>query len=200
MHEAWTDAATSRLLAAGYEAVDAGDDWPVGTRVLRRRDRRVGWFLSRLHTVVVLLPVDHATTGHVDRLTETTAGRAGSLSGRARRRSGNGIAVLPVVVSGTADEQARDEAAAPPRRRWAVIALPMLVEADTGRHSAYRGAITWGAVFQKFLAEQQRLVLGDPHADVLASTGRGRAGRAALLALLGVAGVLFLAAVLLLLL
>lgn len=200
MHEPWTDAATSRLLAAGYEAVDAGDDWPVGTRVLRRRDRRVGWFLSRLHTVVVLLPVDHATTGHVDRLTETTAGRAGSLSGQARRRSGNGIAVLPVVVSGTADEQARDEAAAPPRRRWAVIALPMLVEADTDRHSAYRGAITWGAVFQTFLAEQQRLVLGDPRADVLASTGRGRAGRAALLALLGVAGVLFLAAVLLLLL
>jgi hypothetical protein len=69
--EAWTNHLAERLVAAGYEEVPhaLGTDHP-GLRAFRRKDFRVSWILTRMHTFVVVQAVPQANGLAVHQLTQ----------------------------------------------------------------------------------------------------------------------------------
>ncbi len=72
-----------------------------------------------------------------------------------------GVAVLPVLVAGSADPRAQDEARQRPQKDFGAFRLPVLVDLGADRAFTYVGPITWGVAYRDFLGEQQRAVIGD---------------------------------------
>ena len=65
-----------RLQHAGYRERDLGPGWPDGARAFRRADFRVQWVFTRLHTNVLLVPLDAVGGADVDRMTDAAVGWA----------------------------------------------------------------------------------------------------------------------------
>jgi hypothetical protein len=172
--DVWTDAALTRLQAAGYKVVEVDQSVLPGARAVRRSDLRHTWFLTRLHTFVVLLVVDHATQADLEGLADRAAKWAKSVKGGLPLGFQNGVAVIPVVVCQWADEGARAFAVSKPRKRYATMTLPMVIDPARLFVGTYPRTIWWGIAFQDFLAAQQRIVIGAADAPVLGSHG-GRA-------------------------
>lgn len=167
--DVWTDTALTRLQTVGYKAVDVDQVVLPGARAVRRSDLRVTWFFSRLHTFVVFLVVDHATQADLEAFADCAAKWAKSVKGGLSLGFQSGVAVIPVVVCNWADEGARAFAASKPRKRYATMTLPMVIDPARLFVGTYVRTIWWGIAFQDFLAAQQRTIVGASDAPVLGS-------------------------------
>lgn len=172
---AWIDDLERRLVSRGYRVADAPIESLPGARVFRRSEFRVSWIFTQLHTFVVVIDVDHVDeamlTGRGARSGEGALPQKGGLP----RWLGSGLAVLPVVVCRTADDSALHAAASKPMTRFGAFELPILVLPERGRAVTSSQARLWGAVYQDFLGEQQRLVTGDLAGRTLPPGGQGLA-------------------------
>jgi hypothetical protein len=178
--EAWTNHLAERLVAAGYEEVPhaLGVDQP-GLRAFRRKDFRVSWILTRMHTFVVVQAVPQANGLAVHQLTQTAVPWARSVKGGLPVGLQNGLAVLAVTATEHAQDDAMHAATATPQKMWASMPIPIVVDVATQRAYTASGRMLWGAVYQDFLGEQQELVVAGTGAPTLLSGGRHH-GRAAL--------------------
>ena len=172
--ELWTDAALTRLQAAGYTAAEVDQATLPGSRAVRRSDFRLTWFLTRLHTFVVFIVVDRATEADLSVITDLAAKWAKSVKGGLPIGFQTSVAVIPVIVSSSIDEAAREAALAKPRKRFATMTFPMIVDPVRLVVATYNRTVSWGVAYMDFLADQQRIVVGAPDAPVLATQG-GRA-------------------------
>jgi hypothetical protein len=169
--DAWTDAALTRLQAAGYKAIEVDQAVLPGATAVRRSDFRLTWFLTRLHTFVVFLAVDHATGPDLSAITDLAAQWAKRVKGGLPVGIQNSVAVIPVIVCANADEPARLSALAKPRKRFGMMTFPMLVDPVRRFVATYSRTVAWGIAYVDFLAEQQRLVVGAQDAPVLGTEG-----------------------------
>ncbi len=184
--ERWIEQAEARLRAAGYR--DSKVPWPHGgaVSVLRRKDFRVEWLLTQLHTFVVLAPAAHAVPGELTAFTHAALNYAKQAKGGLPIGMQTGVAVLPVLVAGSADSDAQDEARQRPQKDFGAFRLPVLVDLGADRALTYSGPMAWGLAYRDFLGDQQRAVIGGVSGDTLSHSGS--AGRA--LRLVAVAGFL----------
>ena len=171
MTDVWTDAALTRLQASGYKAVDVDQAVLPGARAVRRSDFRIRWFLTRMHTFVVFLVVDHVTEPDLSAIADLAAKWAKSVKGGLPIGLQTGVAVIPAVVSSSIDEAARASALAKPRKRFATMTFPMIVDPVRLSVATYTRTVAWGVAYMDFLADQQRIVVGTPDAPVLATQG-----------------------------
>jgi len=169
--DVWTDAALTRLQAAGYKTVEVDQSVLPGARAVRRSDFRLTWFLTRLHTFVVFLAVDHASGQDLAAITDLAAEWAKRAKGGLPVGFQNSVAVIPVIVCANADEPARLGALAKPRKRFGMMTFPMLVDPVRLFVATYSRTVAWGIAYIDFLAEQQRLVVGAQDAPVLGTQG-----------------------------
>lgn len=174
---AWVNQLVKRLSSHGYRPLSAvfGDGEEVA--VARRADLRLKWVLTKLHTFVVVHEVDVATADYVRSVSQQSTGYAIRNKGGLPRGLQTGVAVLPVIVCRIAEQGAIEVAEAPPPKRFAAMTLPMLVELSQQRFVTYHGSRFWGAHYQDFLGEQQRLVGGELNGQVLPPGGERRAAR-----------------------
>ncbi len=192
--DAWTDAALTRLQAAGYKTVEVDQAVLPGARAVRRSDFRIRWFLTRLHTFVVFVVVERATEADLSAITDLAAKWAKSVKGGLPIGFQTGVAVIPVIVSSAADQAAQAAALAKPRKRFSTMAFPMIVDPARMVIATYNRTVAWGIAYMDFLADQQRIVVGAPDAPVLGTQG-GRALVVAYKLLLPLLGLLVLAGV-----
>lgn len=167
----WTRDAADRLLAGGYQEVPAGLS-ERNARAFRRRDFRLRWFATTLHTFVVL--AEAPTAAGLGRYSDDAARWAKGAKGGLPRGMQTGIAVLPVLVVASADDEARLEAGRRPEKDFGAVRLPLLVEPGPGAVSTYSGTMLWGMIYTDFLSEQQRLLAGDLPLDALQAGGERR--------------------------
>jgi hypothetical protein len=153
----WIDAAASRLLASGYQEIPLN---AAGARALRRSDFRIRWFLTRLHTFVLLQPAGVADLPDLQAFDRDASRWAKDAKGGMPRGLQTGIAIIPVLVAASATPAAQAEAARRPRRDWAALKLPVLVALDSGLVSTYGGSMVWGGAYAGFVREQRGLVVG----------------------------------------
>jgi len=169
--EQWTDAALTRLQVEGYKAVEVDQTVLPGARAVRRSDFRLRWFLTRLHTFVVFIVVDRATEADLSAIADLTAKWAKSVKGGLPIGFQTGVAVIPVLVSSSVDDAARESALAKPRKRFATMTFPMIIDPARSLVATYNRTVSWGTAYMDFLADQQRIVVGVPDAPVLATQG-----------------------------
>lgn len=177
----WADDAAARLLASGYREVPASLA-ERHARAFRRRDFRLRWFATALHTFVVLAEAPTADVASVRGYVDDAVRWAKKAKGGLPRGMQTGVAVLPVLAVGSADQEARREASRRPDKEFAALRLPVLVEIVPGVVSTYSGAMVWGMVYTDFLGDQQRLVAGELPVDVLKPGGERRSLRWAVVA------------------
>lgn len=174
--KAWNSEAASRLLANGYREVPIS--LPTrGARAFRRRDFRVRWFATSLHTFVVLAQAPTAEATDVRLYAEEAVHWAKKSKGGVPRGLQTGVAVLSVLTVDVARDAARREASRRPDKDFAALRLPVLVEIEPSRITTYSGAMVWGMVYTDFLGHQQRLVAGELPVDALMGGGERRSMR-----------------------
>ena len=110
--DVWTEAALTRLQAAGYRLVEVDQSVLPGARAVRRSDFRIRWFLTRLHTFVVFVVLERATEADLSAITDLAARWAKSAKGGLPIGFQTGVAVIPVIVSSSADQAAQAAALA----------------------------------------------------------------------------------------
>jgi hypothetical protein len=158
-----------RLLAAGYtevpDALGLGSEG--GVRAFRRSDFKVSWVFTRLHTFVVVRPAPEVSALQVEDLLRDSVAWAKSVKGGLSVGLQTGVAVLGVLVTELARDDAVRTAAGPLERRWAAMPLPVVVDVHAGRSYTASGSMIWGALYQDHLAQQQQLVLADPDVPTL---------------------------------
>jgi hypothetical protein len=169
--EQWTDAALTRLQSEGYKTVEVDQAVLPGARAVRRSDFRLRWFLTRLHTFVVFIAVDRLTEADLSAIADLAAKWAKSAKGGLPIGFQTGVAVIPVVVSSSIDEAARVSALSKPRKRFATMTFPMIVDPVRLFVATYDRTVAWGVAYMDFLAAQQRIIVGTPDAPVLATQG-----------------------------
>jgi len=176
VHE-WTNQLIERLGAHGFRPIsaDLGDEGEVAGA--RRADFRVMWALTKLHTFVLVHEVDVATAEHVRRLSQRSTAYAIRSKGGLPLGLQTGVAVLPILVCRSAEDEAVEFAEHRPPKRFAALTLPMLVELSQQRFVTYHEPRFWGAYYQDFLGEQQRLIAGELNGQVLPPGGERRANR-----------------------
>lgn len=157
VRDAWISDTAQRLTDAGYVEQQAPG---APFRVMRKSEFRVTWSLSRLHTFVVLARTDSADASVVDRFVSDAADFAKATKGGLPRGFQTGIAVFPVLVAAQASPDAHARAADKPRKMWATMPIPILVEPAADTATTYSSRMLWGKVFQDYLGEQQRLIIG----------------------------------------
>lgn len=167
----WTDASISRLKAAGYKAVDVDQSVLPGARAVRRSNFRVRWFLTRLHTFVVFFAIGQPSEADVSAVADLAARWAKIVKGGLPIGFQTGVAVIPVIVSSSADEAALQAALAKPRKRFSTMVFPMIADPVRLSIAAYNRTVAWGIAYMDFLADQQRIVVGAPDAPVLGTQG-----------------------------
>lgn len=155
---AWADDLVGRLLAAGYREVPTSPGL-VGARAFRRSEFRISWLFSRLHTFIIVWVGGHVAASDVATFSRTSVRWAKQNKGGLPVGFQTGVAALPVAVCEGADQAAVDEAARRPDKHFAAIELPILAHPDSGKASTYSGQILWGLVYQRYLGDQQRLIL-----------------------------------------
>lgn len=180
-HE-WTNGLIERLHEHGYRSVSVDLGRSDVLPGARRADFRSSWAFTRLHTFIVVQQVDVATADDIEDLSQLSTTYAVRNKGGLPRGFQTGVAVLPVLVCRTAQADALATAARQPRKQFAKFALPVLVELDRQRFTTYHEPHFWGSVYQDFLGEQQRLVAGELHGEVLPLGGQQRTTRWMLMA------------------
>ncbi|KQY59319.1 hypothetical protein ASD11_07020 [Aeromicrobium sp. Root495] len=168
---AWVRAAAERLRGAGYR--DTSLHVPEAT-ALRRADFRVSWFLTRLHTFVLLVTPGPLDVRRAAELVAEGVGAAKRAKGGLPLGFQTGLAALTVVVVDEATDDLRAWFALRPAKMFGAFPLALLVETSTGRVTTYTGDVYWGSAYQSFLAEQQHLVTGDAGSAALGGAGGGR--------------------------
>ncbi len=162
---------------------------------LRSGDRSDVMSVRWLPTFVVFMATHDASVAQLHNFVRDATSWLASITGPTRPGVHNGAAVLPVLVARSCRPETRLEAERRQPRQEPVFPLPVLVELEARRAHTFAGARLWGLSYQRFVGEQQQLVI-DGLAGETMSTGGGtgrRAGCAVVLA----AGVAFLAAVVL---
>jgi len=167
----WTDASLVRLQNAGYKPVEVDQNVLPGARAVRRSNFRLRWFLTRLHTFVVFLVVDHATEPDLSATADLAANWAKRVKGGLPIGFQTGVAVIPVIVSSGADDAAQQSALAKPRKRFSTMVFPMIVDPVRFTIATYNRTVAWGIAYMDFLADQQRIIVGAPEAPVLGTQG-----------------------------
>jgi hypothetical protein len=134
-----------------------------------------------LHTFVLVRTAEVATADGLRELSARSTRHAIKHKGGLPRGLQTGVAVLPVLVCRTAEPGAVEVARQAPPKRFAAFTLPLVVELDRASVATCSEERAWGALYQDFLGEQQRLVAGDLSGSVLPSGGESRAVRRMLL-------------------
>ncbi|WP_157412824.1 hypothetical protein [Aeromicrobium sp. Root236] len=169
--DVWTDAALARLQAAGYKAIEVDQSVLPGARAMRRSNLRLRWFFTRLHTFVVFVTVDHVTGPDLSAIADLAAEWAKRVKGGLPIGLQTGVAMIPVIVTSSVDDAAQAAALAKPRKRFATMAFPMIVDPVRLFVATYSRTVAWGAAYMDFLADQQRIIVGTDDAPVLATQG-----------------------------
>jgi hypothetical protein len=159
--EEWIFGAAGRLGAAGY-AEQPGllvNGHPV--RAFRRADFKIRWMFTRLHTFVVLGHIETATKEDMIGFPSAALAAASAAKGGLPNGLQTGTAVLPVLVAGTATDEARGIAMRRPDKDFGAMKLPLLVDLSGPRAYTFTGAMVWGLAYAAFLKQQQRTVAGE---------------------------------------
>ncbi|MCL8025109.1 hypothetical protein [Nocardioides bruguierae] len=125
-----------------------------------RKDFKIQWMGSRLHTMVLALPWDRvdlpALEGFVaDAAQWSHLNKKGLYNGLQ-----SGTALFPVLVGNEVTPPAAQAAAAKQRQEFGQVTRPVTVDLSTGTTSMFTGSPVVGFVFNGFLKAKSRAYFG----------------------------------------
>jgi hypothetical protein len=124
---------------------------PGGTALVGYQSKfRLSWAATKLHLFTVLYPTGVATDASLAALSRDAMNYAKATRG-ALRGFQTGVAVIPALVADTVTEQARTAATARPKKEFAAILLPAIVDLSSGQTFSYQGRIVWGVLYASWL-------------------------------------------------
>ncbi len=110
----------------------------------------VSWAAIKLHLFTVLRPTRVATDAELAALSRDAVAYAKAATKGAPGFQ-TGVAVIPALIADTVTDQAKAAATARPKKEFAAILLPAIVDLSSGQTFTYQGRILWGAVFTSWL-------------------------------------------------
>lgn len=151
-----------RLTADGCEVTTG--TWGEHRVVIgRRSDRRARWFGTKVELFVLAAALPGVDQAAMARFTEWAMERASGLRG-GLPGARNALMVLPALVSGSVQPDARDWAAADARiLGTSVVGRPLTVETSASgvtRVTMYRGRVVWGGMFTRHVLDKASLYFG----------------------------------------
>jgi hypothetical protein len=142
----------ARLTADGFEVSRV--DLPAGHAVVGYRSEfRLRWMATKLHALVVVVPLPEVTAEAVGVVTEQAVDYAKRTKGQLRGLQ-TGVAALPVLVSSRVHEDAVAAVEARPSKHWAAFVLPTVVDLGAGAVHRYDGRLVWGGVYSAWIRER----------------------------------------------
>jgi hypothetical protein len=146
--------ASARMTADG--SVVSRVDLPLGPSLAGYQSKfRLQWVATKLHLFTVVIPVASVTPDLLAVAEEQCVEYAKRTKGRLRGFQ-VGVAALPVLVSAAVAPDAAAAARERPKKRFAAITLPAVVDLAAGALHFYDGRLVWGAVYASWLRERVR--------------------------------------------
>ena len=179
----WIDAAAGRLAMGGYQEVAPPAGMTTHVRIFRRRQLRVTWFFTRMHTFVVLQAATSAVTiASFWSFVHATTAFASAAKGGLPLGLQTGVIVMPVLVSSQISPDVQHSARSRPAVGLGLVCAPIAVDASARRAYTFAGRLLFGLIFSSHLGAQQRLILSDIDADTIPGLGKDPVSLALLLA------------------
>jgi hypothetical protein len=157
---AYVDAVAARLTADGCEV--RAENWS-GSPVIvgHRADFKLQWMATRLHLVTIVASSPHVTQPTLEAFTNSAWEYALSRKGDFRGLQ-TGVAVLPALVTPTADPAALRWADEQQRVRFATMARPTVVDLSRNYVAAFRGSAMLGRIYAGHLCTKLKLYFPPP--------------------------------------
>ena len=111
---------------------------------------RLKWFATRLHLFTMVVPAAQVSAATLKRSVEEAIAYAVGRRGVFHMLQG-GTAVITAVVGADVSEDARNSALSPPKKRWMVLPVPLLVDSANDAQYMYTGRKLWGAAYTSWL-------------------------------------------------
>lgn len=151
------DEIVRRVHGAGYEVrgVDVGEFADVA--ITYRSDFRWSWLATKMHTFTFIAALDSAGRETLASFANACADYAEKNKPGLPRGLQTGSAAVTVAVVEGPSEDAVSWASSRPKRRFATMLFPALVDAETGTVTTVKKHLVWGAIYDGHF----RRVLGD---------------------------------------
>jgi hypothetical protein len=111
------------------------------------------WFATKVHLFTVAAPVPVAAIEGLEALTRDSIEYAKQTNGKLRGLQ-TGVAAIPILVSDHVTPEARAAVQLPPKKGFAAMTLPAIVDLTTGEVLSYRGTQFIGIVYASWLRER----------------------------------------------
>ncbi len=154
-----------RLVAAGYTLRTT----PPAGLVGHRRDFRLRWMATAVHTVVHVTTTPHVTADGLAGFTRSALSHAEVAHGQMRGLQ-SGVAVVAAVIAESADDEAHAYAMRTIPKDFAAFAWPVVVDLGAELRSSHAGSPLVGAVYSSWMRQQIETLLPQP--DTVAATAR----------------------------
>jgi hypothetical protein len=158
--EEYLQGAARRLQGDGSEV--SRITLPGGTALVGYQSKfRILWLATKVHLFTVLYPTEVATDTQLAALSREAVSYAKATKGTLRGLQ-SGVAVIPALVAESVTEQASAAAAARPKKEFAALLLPAIVDLGNGQTLSYQGPIVWGAMYASWLRARLSAALPAP--------------------------------------
>ena len=154
-----------RAQEAGIQFADAELGEFGQVRVSYRRNFRWRWVATTLHVFTFMAALPAATAEDLDAYTAACAQYAKTHKPGLFRGLQTGSAAIAVAVVDSASGGVRKFAAGRPKKRFAMLALPAVVDAGTGETITAAEHLVWGAVYDAHLRSVLRDHVGSSGID-----------------------------------
>ena len=135
---------------------------PGGTALVGYQSKfRILWLATRVHLFTVLYPTDVATDTQLAAFSREAVSYAKATKGTLRGLQ-SGVAVIPALVAESVTEQASAAATARPKKEFAALLLPAIVDLGNGQTLSYQGPIVWGTMYASWLRARLSAALPAP--------------------------------------
>lgn len=134
-------------------------------KVSYRREFRWRWVATTLHVFTFMAALPSATAEDVDGYAAACAQYAKKHKPGLFRGLQTGSAAIAVAVVDSASAAVREFAAGKPKKRFAIIALPAVIDAGTGETITAAEHLVWGAVYDAHLRHVLRDHVGSSGVD-----------------------------------
>lgn len=114
---------------------------------------RLRWFATRLHLFLVSGGLPEATAESVGGFMQEALEYGLDQQGQ-KRGLQKGVAIIPIAVSDDVRDDAVQMVTASPRKAFAVIATPIVVDGVTNMVYRYTGRTLWGGIYNAWLNER----------------------------------------------
>jgi hypothetical protein len=147
---------SARMATDGYALTQA--NFALGAALIGYQHKfRLRWVATKLHLFTIVIPVPVVTLDVVGQATEQSLEYAKRTKGKLRGLQ-TGVAVIPVLVAREIPPDVVANVRVRPKKRFAAITLPVVVDLQANTLHHYDGRLVWGAVYASWLNQRVQVI------------------------------------------